>query len=603
MPRPVTRTPLALLSSACSLGLLLGACGGGSSTNATGNLGGSSDPDANVLLTSNRLGTFSSTNPASLGSPATLTGVAAGDTLVSIDRRPQNGVLYALGINTTLGTAQLYKISADNSLATPVGSTGSFVASNGTTPVYPGNMNSSTRFEMDFNPSVDRLRVVNSAGQNFRINPNTGAFVDGDTVNSGVQMDGAINGSTTTLDATAYTNNAQNSTLTTQYTLDATSGTLNIQNPPNNGTQTLALTLAPTLTSVLGFDIAPGVNASSSNSAVSSGSGVAVVKLTGSSSEALASINLVTGAVSNAGTIGSGGIIGLALQKPTSVPIVALTSTGSLLRFYSGSPGTTTTVSVTGLTASETLVGIDYRPATGQLYGLGINATANTGTLYLLDPQTGAGTAIGSASQVAFVNALGNPVDLPDPASEGYGFNFNPTADRIRVTTSTGLNFRLNPTTGAAVDGDLGGAAGSVTGTNPDGTINGDTTGVSGAAYTNSSGGATVTTLYTLDANTNGLYIQSPPNAGTQGSLLLVRLNGSLLDFGPRTGFDIQAQVKTGVSNTGVNAGSAHAALTVGSSTHLYTINLLTGAATDLGAIGSGSTAISGLAVGQTKAL
>jgi hypothetical protein len=602
MPRFSPRSPLGLLLPA-SLGLLLSACGGGSSTSTTGSTGGSSDPDANVLLTNNRLGTLSIANPASLTSPSTLSGIAAGETLVSIDRRPQNGMLYGLGYNATLGTVQLYSISVDNNQATPVGTTGTFVASNGVTPVYPGNMSSSTRFEMDFNPSVDRLRVVNSAGQNFRINPNTGAFIDGDGVSAGVQMDGAINGSTTTLDATAYTNNALNSTLTTQYTLDATSGTLNIQNPPNNGTQTLALTLAPTLTSVLGFDIAPGVNAGSANSAVSSGSGVAVVKLTGSSSESLASINLVTGAISNTRNIGSGGIIGLALQKPTSVPIVALTSTGNLLRFYSGSPGTTTTVSVTGLTAGETLAGIDYRPSTGQLYGFGVNATANTGTLYLLDPQTGAATVVGLASLVAFVNALGNAVDLPDPATAGYGFNFNPVADRIRITTSTGLNFRLNPVTGAAVDGDLGGALGSVTGVNPDGTINGDTTGVGAVAYTNSSGGTTVTTLYTLDSGTGGLYIQSPPNSGTQGSLLLVRLNGSLLNFGPHIGFDIQAQVKTGVSNTGVNAGSAHAALTVGGSTHLYTISLLTGAATDLGAIGSGSTTINALAVGQTKAL
>ena len=47
---------------------------------------------------------------------------------------------------------------------------------------------------------------------------------------------------------------------------------------------------------------------------------------------------------------------------------------------------------------------------------------------------------------------------LPDPATVGWGFDFNPAADRIRVVAGS-LNFRVNPNTGAAVDGDNGGDA------------------------------------------------------------------------------------------------------------------------------------------------
>jgi hypothetical protein len=72
------------------------------------------------------------------------------------------------------------------------------------------------------------------------------------------------------------------------------------------------------------------------------------------------------------------------------------------------------------------------------------------------------------------------------------------------------------------------------------------------------------------------------------------------LDFTAANGFDIPSEVRTSVSGASVTEGSGLAALTVSGSTHLYAIDLPTGAATDLGAIGAGSTPLSGLAVGQT---
>ncbi|WP_196516623.1 DUF4394 domain-containing protein [Nostoc sp. WHI] len=150
-------------------------------------------------------------------------------------------------------------------------------------------------------------------------------------------------------------------------------------------------------------------------------------------------------------------------MSPAGVPLIGLTADGTqLLRFNSASSGTVTTAAIAGVTLGDTLVGIDLRPATGQLYGLGINDAANTGTLYLIDPQTGTAAIVGAgAGQIAFVDTLNNPVDLPPAANTGFGFDFNPTVDRIRVVTSSGLNFRLNPITGTTVDGNAG-----VTGTN-----------------------------------------------------------------------------------------------------------------------------------------
>ncbi len=352
---------------------------------------------------------------------------------------------------------------------------------------------------------------------------------------------------------------------------------------------------------VNGFDIPAGVNVTTANAAAT---GQALAVLTVGGVTGLYSINLATGAATQIGTVGNGTapVQGFAVQNQASAgtPIVALTTAGSLLRFSSNSPGTVTTVAITGITAGETLVGIDYRPATGQLFGLGINAAADTGTLYILDPQSGAATVVGAAGSIAFVNAAGMAVDLP---ADGYGIDFNPTVDRIRVVTNTGLNFRLNPITGGAVDGDLGGAAGSVPGINPDSAVNGLQTGsigVSATAYTNSFAGATATTQYTLDAASDTLLIQNPPNSGAQTLGVAVTLNGSRLDFTTVNGFDIPSNVRVTTSNT-IASGQALAALTVAGSTGLYGIDLTTGVATFFGAIGTGATTLAGLALGEVS--
>jgi hypothetical protein len=124
---------------------------------------------------------------------------------------------------------------------------------------------------------------------------------------------------------------------------------------------------------------------------------------------------------------------------------------------------------------------------------------------------------------------------------------------------------------------------------------------VSGAAYTNSFGQALmggVTTQFVIDASSNQLFIQNPPNAGTLTSPVTITSGGSTLDFTAASGFDIPSGVRVNSSNTAPPAGSTgFAALTVGGATRLYSIDLVTGAATDLGALTAN---VSGLAAGQT---
>ncbi len=558
--------------------------------------------NAHVLVNGNSLAALATSYPAGSQAPTAVTGLLAGDTLVSIDRRPQNGFLYGLEFNAGAGTVQLYAIAPQTGVATPIGTTGAFVGGDGVTPVAVG-AGGGTTFGIDFNPAVDRVRVVNSAGQNFRLNPNSGAFVDGNMAVAGVNMDGAINGSTTEVQETAYTNSSQSATMTTQYTLDAATDSACIQNPPNAGTQTACQAFSSAVDAVLGFDITPDVSVMTSNSAAV-GTGFALLRLAGQPGAVLATVNLANGMVGNLGAAPSGGG-GLAIQATPAFPHVGLSADGTQIVRFTLAAGTvaatTASVATTGVTAGEVLVGLDFRPQTGQLYGLGVDAMTDTATLYLIDPQTGAATAVGVTGQIAYVDATGMPVDLP-AATAGYGFDFNPTVDRVRVTTGTGLNFRVNPFTGGPVDGNLNVTATPPAGMNTDGPINGlpvGSTGVTGAAYTNNfgqslSGG--VTTQFVLDAQSDRLFIQNPPNAGTLTVPLAITLGGTTLDFTAVNGFDIPSDVRVTASGVPPTAGAGVAALTVGGAQRLFRIDLATGAATDLGVLPA---ALSGVAIGQ----
>ena len=218
------------------------------------------------------------------------------------------------------------------------------------------------------------------------------------------------------------------------------------------------------------------------------------------------------------------------------------TSGASLSIFDSTAPGVVTTLPVTGMQPSETLVGIDVRPANSMLYGVG---SANR--LYTINPVTGAATLVGNPNGFTL-------------AGTAWGTDFNPVPDRLRQVSNTEQNLRINPNDATSIT-DLA--------LNPAGNI------VS-VAYSNNFPGATSTTLFAIDSNLGTLNIVSNPNGGgpimTVGSL---GVGSGLFEF---IGFDI-----VGTENTGFASITTTAA-----GTHLYSINLTTGAATDLGAIGTG---------------
>ena len=234
-------------------------------------------------------------------------------------------------------------------------------------------------------------------------------------------------------------------------------------------------------------------------------------------------------------------------------PLIGLTSQNALISFDSATPGTVAvTVPVTGLGAGESLLAIDIRPATGQLYALG-----SASRLYTVNPATGAATAVGSAGSFTL-------------SGTSFGFDFNPVVDRIRVVSNADQNLRLNPNDGTltATDTALAFASGD-----PNAAANPN---VVGAAYTNNVPGASSTTLYVIDSTLRLLAVQNPPNSGTLNTVGSLGLGFTLAE---PLGFDI-----SGVT------GTAYAVFNTPTSglSQLSTVNLPTGDSGGVGGIGGG---------------
>jgi hypothetical protein len=241
--------------------------------------------------------------------------------------------------------------------------------------------------------------------------------------------------------------------------------------------------------------------------------------------------------------------IGCLSSAAYAVPAFGVTTTNQLIRFDTATPQNITTVgTISGLQAGETIVGIDFRPATAQLFALG-----SSSRLYTINRDTGAATQVGTAGAFFL-------------AGSSFGFDFNPMVDRIRVVSNAGQNLRLDPNTGAltATDAQINPAGAAVT----------------ASAYSSNIPGATTTTLFDIDTNNGTLNRQDPPNNGT-----LVQIGSLGVSATETNGFDIAPD------------GSAFAVLTTAGTARLYTINLSTGAATLVGSVGNGSLSLTGFAI------
>ena len=517
-----------------SIGLL--ACSGNG-------LNGLSAPSAGgdtiALTNNNRIISFNQASP-SIQRAVAVTGLQPSETLLGIDIRPADGVAYGLG-----STGRIYTIGIVSGVAT-VKST---LAADTTDTTAPFTMLNGVNFGVDFNPVVDRMRVVSDTGQNLRINVDTGA-----TITDG-NLSGPGAATRTGITEAGYINSFSAACRTTLFFLDTTNNRLVVTNDPNNGTTTDVGNLGVTASAIAGFEIVTG----------SSGTNTAIAALTVGNTPTIYTINLNNGAATPNGAItglATGEVIrGLAISPPTTAPtqtagnVVGVTASSKLISFNNASPQKLcTSAAITGLNSGETVLGVDVRPANGQLYAL-----TSAARLLTINPNTAV------ASPAVTLAADGTDLTLPFTALSGteFGVDFNPTVDRLRIVSDAGQNLRVNVDSGATI---------TDTNLNPAGAA------VTAAAYTNSFQGAGTTTLYVLDTAADQLVIQG----GTSGS----PNNGDLapvgnlgLDTGAVASFEINA-----INNTALAAVTLPGATT----SDLDTVDLSMGTATRVNTIGGG---------------
>jgi uncharacterized repeat protein (TIGR01451 family) len=238
----------------------------------------------------------------------------------------------------------------------------------------------------------------------------------------------------------------------------------------------------------------------------------------------------------------------------------------SIISFNANTPETLlSNVLLTGLDleAGELLEFIDFRPSDGMLYGVvTTDPPTPNARVVRINPTTGEVTNVSDTTTIPAIPGLFR------------GGDFNPVVDLLREVTDSVErgNRRLNPDTGALVGTDtaLTYAAGDVNAGTPPNIVH--------VAYSNNTAGATQTTLYGIDANTDALVtigsLNGTPTSPNTGQVFTVgELGENVGSFG---GFDIEQ---------GTNIG--YAAFRVSGVSYLYTVNLTTGAATLIGEIGA----------------
>lgn len=431
-------------------------------------------------------------SPGTTTTPISITGLTAGQSIAGVDYRPNTGELYALGYNASLTTAnaRLYVINKTTGVATAIGANAMDL-----------NLGAGS-ISIDFNPTVDRIRVVGANGKNYRLHPVTGAIVatDGDLAYAAND----VNSSTVPqIGACAYTNSYIGSEATTLFDYDKNLNILATQIPPNNGTLNTVggsgITVnntSPSLGMDIYFDPITRTNMAYLNANTGTGS-----------NDNLYSLNLSTGMATLLGQIGSGVMVkDIAVVIDRTVPatysgqlVYGLTATNrNLIKFSTGNPELIRALlPISGITSGQVIVGMDVRPATLGLYALGYNSATREYQVYEINTATGVATA---------VNVTPGSINLG--SGEKISFDFNPTVDRIRVVSTNDSNFRLNPLTGAiaATDTGLSFTPTDVhAGTNPN---------VGSVAYINSYKGATATAMYGIDDSLNAFVQVMPPNQG-----------------------------------------------------------------------------------------
>jgi hypothetical protein len=245
------------------------------------------------------------------------------------------------------------------------------------------------------------------------------------------------------------------------------------------------------------------------------------------------------------------------VERANAEDIFAATTGNNIVVVDSNSPfDVVRSGAITGLSASESILGLDYRANGGGVYAVG-----SLGNVYTIDQNSFAASQVGSTLSPALVGT-------------SFAYDFNPVAAGgvlSRIISDTGNNRVIDSTTGGyfgepdrtAVFYDAGDAN------------EGTTPNIQGIAYDGNTAGSTATQQYGIDADL-GVLTTVANNAGTLATIGSLGLAATALT--DELAFDISGAT-----------GTAYASLqTLGGPSQLYTIDLSTGGASVVGILGGG---------------
>lgn len=429
------------------------------------------------------------------------------EVILDMDYRNAEGQLYALTRKGTEG--RIIRVDPRSGSIARVSTLTADAADNVGEAAPYGGLSATASYTMDFNPVVDRLRVIGSDGSNLRVDALTGETITDTRITpAGSQVSGIAYRDDFNLSAGA-------GRATTLFSIDLNAGSSGKVFPTdaNGGVLTSPgkdLGLSST-NQIGGYDINPQNNV-----------GIAVVTVAGSTRVYTINPAVVTG---NAATLfgvlpklpGSETYQSLALVTTANPTVTALTNTNGLVTFRALEPAMISSITAAPGVSGDTLVGIDFRQSDRVLYGLGLS-----GKVYNLTPA--------SPSSTATTGALSS--------SANYTLDFNPasSANKLRLIDSLSNNYVID------VDAVTRADKPAITSSAPVTPV------VAGLAYSNNFRGSTATQLLAIDRANSTLNLiaitapTSPATTPAEGTLTSRAALGITLDPASPVGFDISGR-------------------------------------------------------------
>ena len=124
--------------------------------------------------------------------------------------------------------------------------------------------------------------------------------------------------------------------------------------------------------------------------------------------------------------------------------LLAVTQSNRLISFTVAAPQKlcTAPAQITGLQPGDQILGIDVRPADGLLYAAG-----SSGQIYTIRTTADAGFA--TATRGPMLQTAAGSAQSTSFTGNGFGFDFNPMRDKLRVVSNTGQNLHIDVEAGA----------------------------------------------------------------------------------------------------------------------------------------------------------